>query len=401
MVSNLGGTPARRHRRRFGDGRWSSPRFLFRSKGGRAVANYDASPPRTARRTSSRPRLMNSAPLHGVVSAPGRATARYEPRSNWDAVLKRCTFYGGYRATRGLAAFREQSYGRVVVATSTGLFGNFSPADQPWGKLGLVGLINTLAGRGPNYLIHANTLDRGDQDDPGHPAARSTELTPEFVAPVVACLCTEECADNSVSVVAGAASCAVGNDGAFDKPSVQMLRRGEDFTDPTCENCWIQVVEVNEGLCRKKNFPAVRHGITPTSDEVSGDGGRLLSARAAGSLLSGPADQGRVQLKLAPPFVPGMESGYWCVQRRRMRVSCRANVFQHSRSARRLHEQITVPVTNVVRSPVGLDAGGVSLLVNWHHVLRLARRAALRAGARRRRRSEHGRVQIAKAMQAE
>lgn len=33
----------------------------IRDKGGRAVANYDR-PPRTAQRTSSRPRLTNSAP---------------------------------------------------------------------------------------------------------------------------------------------------------------------------------------------------------------------------------------------------------------------------------------------------------------------------------------------------
>lgn len=64
------------------------------------------------------------------------------------------------------------------------------------------------------------------------------KLTPEFVAPVVAYLCTEECADNaSVYVVGGGKVQRValfGNDGAnFDKPpSVQdVAARWAEITD--------------------------------------------------------------------------------------------------------------------------------------------------------------------------
>ena len=128
---------------------------------------------------------------------------------NWDAVLK-VHLYGGYNVIRAAwPHFREQSYGRVVVATSTsGLFGNFGQANYGAAKLGLVGLINTLAQEGAKYNIKANAR----RADRGHPDDRRTscrpevleKLTPEYVAPVVAYLCTEEMPDTgSVFIVGG------------------------------------------------------------------------------------------------------------------------------------------------------------------------------------------------------
>ena len=119
-------------------------------------------------------------------------------------------------------------------------------------------------------------------------------------------------------------------------------------------------------------------------DDVSGDGNTVvIDVRAAGVcfpdlLLS----KGEYQLKLPPPFVPGMEaagvvrsapagSGF--------RVGERVSAFGILGS---YAEQVAVPVPNVMRSPAELDdAEAVSLLVNYNTMyFALARRAAMRPG---------------------
>jgi NAD(P)-dependent dehydrogenase (short-subunit alcohol dehydrogenase family) len=117
--------------------------------------------------------------------------------------------YGGYNVIRAAwPHFREQSYGRIVVATSTsGLFGNFGQANYSAAKLGLVGLINTLAQEGAKYNIKANAVapiaaTRMTEDI--MPPEILKKLTPEYVAPVVSYLCTEEVPDTaSVFIVGG------------------------------------------------------------------------------------------------------------------------------------------------------------------------------------------------------
>jgi NAD(P)-dependent dehydrogenase (short-subunit alcohol dehydrogenase family) len=183
----------------------------IRDAGGRAVANYDSVAESEGAENIIKTAIDEFGKVDGVVSNAGilrDGTFHKMPFENWDAVLK-VHLYGGYNVIRAAwPHFREQSYGRIVVATSTsGLFGNFGQANYSAAKLGLVGLINTLAQEGAKYNIKANALapiaaTRMTEDI--LPPEVFKKLTPEYVAPVVAYLCTEELPETaSVFIVGG------------------------------------------------------------------------------------------------------------------------------------------------------------------------------------------------------
>ena len=183
----------------------------IKDAGGRAVANYDSVAEAEGAQNIVKTALDEFGKIDGVVSNAGilrDGTFHKMTAENWDAVLK-VHLYGGYNVIRAAwPHFREQGFGRVVVATSTsGLFGNFGQANYSAAKLGLVGLINTLAQEGAKYNIKANALapiaaTRMTEDI--LPPEVLEKLTPEYVAPVVAYLCTEEGPDTaSIFIVGG------------------------------------------------------------------------------------------------------------------------------------------------------------------------------------------------------
>ncbi len=183
----------------------------IKDAGGRAAANYDSVAEPEGAENIIKTALDEFGKVDGVVSNAGilrDGTFHKMTFENWDAVLK-VHLYGGYNVIRAAwPHFREQSFGRVVVATSTsGLFGNFGQANYGAAKLGLVGLINTLAQEGAKYNIKTNAVapiaaTRMTQDI--LPPEVFEKLTPEYVAPVVAYLMTEELTDtDSVFIVGG------------------------------------------------------------------------------------------------------------------------------------------------------------------------------------------------------
>src|SRR6201988_4685189 len=122
---------------------------------------------------------------------------------------------------------------------------------------------------------------------------------------------------------------------------------------------------------------------TDVDDVIGSDDTIIIDVRAAGVCFPDLLlTKGEYQLKLPPPFVPGMEaagvvssaptgSGF--------RVGERVSAFGILGS---YAEQVAVPVPNVMRSPEQLDdAEAVSLLVNYNTMyFALARRAAMRPG---------------------
>ena len=183
----------------------------IKAAGGRAAANYDSVAEPQGAENIIKTAIDEFGKVDGVVSNAGilrDGTFHKMSFENWDAVLK-VHLYGGYNVIRAAwPHFREQSFGRVVVATSTsGLFGNFGQANYGAAKLGLVGLINTLAQEGAKYNIKTNAVapiaaTRMTEDI--LPPEVLKNLTPDFVAPVVAYLCSEEVPDtDSIFIVGG------------------------------------------------------------------------------------------------------------------------------------------------------------------------------------------------------
>lgn len=202
----------------------------IRTAGGLAFANYDSVATAEGAESLIRTAIDEFGAVHGVVNNAGilRDGAFHKMTDdNWDAVMK-VHLYGGYHVTRAAwPHFREQQFGRVVVATSTsGLYGNFGQSNYGAAKLGLVGLINTLAIEGAKFGITANAvapLAATRMTEDIAPADFLAKLPPSHVAPVVAHLVSEDCTDTGAVFVVG---------GGQVQRVAQFQNKGVTFAEP-------------------------------------------------------------------------------------------------------------------------------------------------------------------------
>jgi NAD(P)-dependent dehydrogenase (short-subunit alcohol dehydrogenase family) len=202
----------------------------IRAAGGSAIANYDNIATEAGAQSLVDAAVGEFGTLDGVVNNAGilRDGAFHKMSTeNWDAVLK-VHLYGGFHVTRAAwPHLREKKFGRIVMATSTsGLFGNFGQANYGAAKLGLVGLINTLAIEGAKYGILANAVA------PMAATRMTTDIAPPElleklpaaqVAPVVGYLCSEQCTNTASVYVVG---------GGNIKRVAQFQNKGLSFSEP-------------------------------------------------------------------------------------------------------------------------------------------------------------------------
>jgi NAD(P)-dependent dehydrogenase (short-subunit alcohol dehydrogenase family) len=179
----------------------------IKALGGQAVPNYDnvATPQggenivRTAVEAFGKVDiLVNNA---GIVRDK---TFNKMEEENWDAVVN-VHLRGAYCVSKpAFINMRENGYGRIVMTSSgAGLFGNYGQANYASAKMGLVGLANVLKLEGAKYNIKTNVIAP-------IAATRFTEgilppqlfekMKPDFIAPLVLYLCSEECTDSGMII---------------------------------------------------------------------------------------------------------------------------------------------------------------------------------------------------------
>lgn len=138
-----------------------------------------------------------------------KSFAKMEP-ADFELVVKVHLIGSAYATKAVWETMREANYGRILMtSSSTGLYGNFGQANYGAAKLGLVGLMKTLAIEGAKHNIKVNSISpvaatRMTEDI--FPEAMQAMFAPELVVPASLFLVSD---DAPTSTVLGAGAGAV------------------------------------------------------------------------------------------------------------------------------------------------------------------------------------------------
>lgn len=180
----------------------------IKALGGQAVANYDSvtDGERIVQQALDAfgriDVLINNAGILRDVSFAKMS------EQDWELIY-RVHVYGSFKLTHAAwPHLRAQNYGRIIMtASAAGIYGNFGQANYSMAKMGLIGLGQTLALEGRKNNVHVNIIApvAGSRlTETILPKEVVDALKPEYVSPLVAWLCHEECKETGALFEVGA-----------------------------------------------------------------------------------------------------------------------------------------------------------------------------------------------------
>jgi NAD(P)-dependent dehydrogenase (short-subunit alcohol dehydrogenase family) len=183
----------------------------IKAAGGQAVANYDSVADKAGAKNIVQTAVDAFGTLDIVVNNAGILRDKSFPNmtmEDFDFVVQVHFLGSAYVTHAAWPILRQKAYGRVVVTSSnSGIYGNFGQTNYAGAKLALVGFVNALRLEGQKYNIMVNALApvAGTRmtEDLMTPEVLA-KMKPEFVSPMVAYLCSEQCQHTGDVWAAGA-----------------------------------------------------------------------------------------------------------------------------------------------------------------------------------------------------
>ncbi len=233
VVNDLGGDP-------FGQGenRSAAQKVVdeIKAAGGQAAPNYDSVASYDGGFNMVKTAVDSFGRLDVVICNAGilRDVAFHNmSEDDWDKVFA-VHIKGSFDVLRAAwPVFRQQSYGRVVLTTSSsGIWGQFGQANYGAAKTAMLGLMNVLKQEGLKYNVTVNTVApvAGTRlTETVMPKEMVERLTPEFVVPAVTYMVSKENTNSGLIIEAGAGNYnrAVMMKGPGIRPGMDEIKSAE------------------------------------------------------------------------------------------------------------------------------------------------------------------------------
>ena len=172
----------------------------IKAAGGEAVANYDGVDTFEGGKNIVKTAVDAFGKLDIVINNAGilrDKTFVKMDEDTWDKVIS-VHMKGAFCVTNAAwPVLRDNNYGKIIFTSSAaGLFGNFGQTNYGAAKASMVGMMNVLKLEGAKYNIKVNTIApiaASRMTESLMPPEFLEKLKPEYVTPIVAYLCSEDC----------------------------------------------------------------------------------------------------------------------------------------------------------------------------------------------------------------